>query len=75
MITAAEALDITQRVLSEEDKRALEAEVEKRIRAIASAGGTSLKIEQTTDVAQSYLRGVLTQAGFQLSDIGLTIYW
>ncbi len=75
MINAEEALKISEDTLSEGVKSSIQMEVEKRIRAVAAEGQTSLKIEGLTDAQKNYLRVLLTQSKFQLSDVGLTIYW
>lgn len=75
MITAAEAQKLTESTLNEVSKQWLLDDLDKRIRAVAANGQAYLKLDGMTDAQNNFLRAVLTQHGFQLSDVGLTIYW
>lgn len=76
MITSDEAKQITAGSLSEEKAQKLLDEVEMRIRIVATAGQGHLTVSDTiTSAEHSYLRIKLKERGFEVSEVGLTIYW
>lgn len=75
MITAADAQKITEDSFPEAARNALLEEVEKRIRGVAANGQAYLRVEGLTDAQSSFLRRVMTERGFNLSDTGLVLYW
>lgn len=77
MITADRARELAQASISEERKAAILSLLDMEIVGCANGGGTmlTLRSEMFSDAEKNFIRQKMSEAGFSLSDVGLTIYW